>query len=79
MDNLFKRDINVGAPGEEHTSGLTLFHVTVNYSTKWGDFSVGVENALDKYYILPWSQIDQFVNYFAGRGRVISVADTLKF
>lgn len=79
MDNLFKRDINVGAPGEEHTSGLTLFHVTVNYSTKWGDFSVGVENALDKYYILPWSQIDQFLNYFAGRGRVISVAHTLKF
>ncbi len=79
MDNLFKRDINVGAPGEEHTSGLTLFHVTVNYHTKWGDFSVGVENALDKYYILPWSQIDQFLNYFAGRGRVISVAHTLKF
>lgn len=79
MDNLFKRDLNVGASGEEHTSGLTLYHVTVNYSTKWGDFSLGVENALDKYYILPWSQIDQFLNYFAGRGRVISLSHTIKF
>lgn len=79
MDNLFKRDINVGRAGEEHTSGLTLFHLTINYSTKWGDFSIGLENALDKYYILPWSQIDQFLNYFAGRGRVISLSHTVKF
>ena len=79
MDNLLKRDINIGRSGEERTSGLTLFHVTVNYSTKWGDFSFGVENALDKFYILPWSQIDQFLNYFAGRGRVYSLSHTIKF
>lgn len=79
MDNLFSREINVGQSGEERTSGLTLFNVAVNYSTKWGEFSVGVENALNKYYILPWSQIDQYLNYFAGRGRVYSVAHTIKF
>lgn len=79
MDNLFKRDINIGAAGEERTTGLTLFHVTLNYSTKWGDLSLGVENATDKYYILPWSQIDQFLNYFAGRGRVYSLSHTIKF
>lgn len=79
MDNLFSREINVGASGYERTSSLTLFHATVGYSTKWGDFSIGVENALDKYYILPWSQIDQFLNYFAGRGRVYSLSHTIKF
>lgn len=79
QDHLFKRDINVGASGEEHTTSLTLYHLTVNYATKWGDFSLGVENVADKYYILPWSQIDQFLNYFAGRGRVISLAHTVKF
>ncbi len=79
QDNLFKRDINVGASGEERTSGLTLHHLTVNYATQWGDFALGVENLTNKFYILPWSQIDQFLNYFAGRGRVISLSHTIKF
>ncbi len=80
QDNLFKRDINVGASGEEHTSGLTLHHLTVNYHhSRWGEFSLGVENLTDKYYILPWSQIDQFLNFFAGRGRVISLSHTIVF
>lgn len=79
QDHLFKRDINVGAAGEEHTTSLTLHHLTVKYATKWGDFHLGVENLADKYYILPWSQIDQFLNYFAGRGRVISLSHEIKF
>ncbi len=79
QDNLFKREINIGASGEERTSGLTLHHLTVNYASQWGDFSLGVENLTDKFYILPWSQIDQFLNYFAGRGRVISVSHSIKF
>ena len=79
VEHLFARDINVGAPGEEHTTSLTLAHLTATYSTKWGDFSVGIENLMDKYYILPWAQIDQFQNYFAGRGRVISVSHVVKF
>ncbi|SDR86486.1 TonB-dependent receptor [Opitutus sp. GAS368] len=80
VEHLFSRDINIGAPGEEHTVGLTLAHLTATYSTKkWGDFSLGVENLLNHYYILPWAQIDQFQNYFAGRGRVISISHVVKF
>lgn len=79
MEHLFARDINVGAPGEEHTTSLTLAHLTATYSTKWGDFSIGVENLLNKYYILPWAQIDQYQNYFAGRGRVVSFNYVVKF
>lgn len=78
-EQLMKRDINVGAGGEEHTGGLTLFNLSATYSTKWGDFSLGLENLMDKYYILPWAQIDQFQNYFAGRGRVISLSHSIKF
>ena len=58
---------------------LTLLDLTATYSTKWGDFSIGVENLLNHYYILPWAQIDQFQNYFAGRGRVISISHVVKF
>ena len=79
IEHLASRDINVGAPGEEHTGSLTLGNLTASYTTKWGDFSVGIENVTDKYYILPWAQIDQFQNYFAGRGRVISVSYAIKF
>jgi len=79
QDMLFKRDINVGAAGEEHTGGITLYNLSVSYPTQWGDFSIGIENLTDKYYILPWAQIDQFQNYFAGRGRVISVSHSIKF
>jgi iron complex outermembrane receptor protein len=79
QDTLMARDINVGASGEEHTTGLTLFNLSASYSTKWGEFAIGVENLMDKYYILPWAQIDQFQNYFAGRGRVISLSYVVKF
>ncbi len=79
VEHLFSRDINVGAAGEEHTTGLTLAHLSASYSTKWGDFSIGIENLFNKYYILPWAQIDQFNNYFAGRGRVISLSHAIKF
>ena len=78
-DTIRKRDINIGASGEEHTTGLTLFNLSASYATKWGDFSVGIENLTNKYYILPWAQIDQFQNYFAGRGRVISLSHSIKF
>ncbi len=79
VEHIFARDINVGAAGEEHTTALTLAHLSASYATKWGDFSIGFENLMDKYYILPWAQIDQFNNYFAGRGRVISVSYGKKF
>ncbi|MDR6842795.1 TonB-dependent receptor [Pseudoxanthomonas sacheonensis] len=58
---------------EEHTNGYTLFDLSVNYRIEnVGRFTVGVENLFDKQYILSWSQVDFFKNYFAGRGRMVS-------
>ncbi|WP_447938527.1 TonB-dependent receptor [Pseudoxanthomonas mexicana] len=58
---------------EEHTSGYTLFDLGMNYRVeKWGRFSLGVENLANKQYILTWSQVPGFRNYWAGRGRMYS-------
>jgi iron complex outermembrane receptor protein len=68
------RDINAGTPQAEHTRGYTLYDLTVNYETeKLGALSLGVENLTDKFYFLSFSQIDFFRNYFAGRGRTVSL------
>jgi iron complex outermembrane receptor protein len=80
MTTLMDRDINEGRPNEEHTNGYTLFDLTANFDLdRWGRLSVGVENLTDKYYILSWAQIDFFRNYFAGRGRVVSISHTINF
>jgi iron complex outermembrane recepter protein len=77
---LLGRDINEGRAGEEHTHGYTLFDLTVNYDTeRWGAFSLGVENLTDKFYFLSFSQIDFFRNYFAGRGRTVSLTYRIDF
>lgn len=74
------RDINVGRAGEEHTHGYTIYDLTVNYDTeRWGAFSLGVENLTDKFYFMSFSQIDFFRNYFAGRGRTLSLTYKLDF
>lgn len=58
---------------EEHTNGYTLFDLSANYRVEnVGRFTVGIENLFDKQYILSWSQVDFFKNYFAGRGRMVS-------
>ena len=76
---LLGRQVNVGKGSFESTHGYTLFNLGVTYHTQWGDLSLGVENLLNRYYILTWAQIDQFQNYFAGRGRVVSLTHTLHF
>jgi iron complex outermembrane recepter protein len=77
---LMSRDINVGRSGEEHTKGYTLFDAAVNYDLKkYGTLTLGVENLTDKFYILSWSQVVGFRNFWAGRGRVVSLSHTLKF
>lgn len=64
----------------EETHGYTLFDLGVNYQTeKYGRFSLGIENLTDKQYILSWSQVDFYKNYFAGRGRMISFTHELTF
>ena len=58
---------------EEHTDGYALFDLTMNYRVEnVGRFTVGIENLFDKQYILSWSQVDFYLNYFAGRGRMAS-------
>lgn len=77
---LMDRDINEGRAGEEHTDGYTLLDLTVNYDfERYGRLSVGIENLTDKFYILSWSQVDFYRNYFAGRGRVFSISHTITF
>ncbi|MGV8944543.1 TonB-dependent receptor [Thermomonas sp.] len=65
---------------EESTVGHTLFDLSMNYQTdRYGRFTLGVENLLDKQYILSWSQVPGFQNYWAGRGRMVSISHTITF
>ncbi len=58
----------------ENTRGYTLFDLSANYNIEdVGRFTVGIENLLNEQYILSWSQVDFFKNYFAGRGRMYSL------
>ena len=65
---------------EEHTNGYTLLDLGINYQTQgFGKFSLGIENLTDKQYILSWSQVPGFQNYWAGRGRMVSLTHTFTF
>ncbi|MGH8179273.1 MAG: TonB-dependent receptor [Steroidobacter sp.] len=76
---LLGRDLNEGRAGEEHTSGYTLFDLGANYQIANGTLTLGVENVTDKFYVLSWSQVPGFRNYWSGRGRVTSLTYTMKF
>lgn len=76
---LLSRDLNEGLPGEEHTDGYTLFDLGANYRIGDGLITLGIENVTDKFYILSWSQVVGFRNFWAGRGRVTSLTYTLNF
>lgn len=77
---LAGRTLNEGRPQFEDTDGYTLYDLTVNYDTeRFGAFSLGVENLTDKFYFLSFSQIDFFRNYFAGRGRTVSLTYRYNF
>ena len=73
------RDLNEDRPGEEHTSGYTLFDVGANYRFGNSLVTLGVENVTDKFYILSWAQLPGWRNYWSGRGRVTSLTYTMKF
>lgn len=65
---------------EEHTRGYTLFDLSATYKLqKYGRFTVGIENLTNKQYVLSWSQVDFYKNYFAGRGRMTSLTYELTF
>jgi len=77
---MLSRDLNVGLSGEEHTRGYTLFDLSGNYDWgRYGKTTLGIENLTNKFYVLSWSQLPGFKNYFSGRGRVFSVTQTVNF
>jgi iron complex outermembrane receptor protein len=77
---LMSRDLNVGKSGEEHTKGYTLYDFGASYEMgRLGKVTLGVENLLNKQYILSWSQVVGFRNFTAGRGRVYSISHEIKF
>jgi iron complex outermembrane recepter protein len=76
---LLDRDINEGRSQVEHTKGYTLLDMNASYRTRYGDLTLGVENLLNKFYILTSSQVPAFQNYAAGRGRVVSLSHSIKF
>ncbi|WP_034158081.1 TonB-dependent receptor [Sphingomonas sp. ERG5] len=73
--SILSRHINEGKGAlEERTRGYTLFDLTVNYKLEnIGRFALGVENLTNRFYFLSSSQVDIFQNYFAGRGRTVSL------
>jgi len=77
---LRSRDLNEGTSAEEHTSGYTLFDLSANYDWgRGGKTTLGVENLTNKFYILSWSQVVGFRNYWSGRGRVVSLSHAFTF
>lgn len=65
---------------EENTYGYALWDLSVNYDTgRYGQLSLGIENLFDKQYVLTWSQLPGWQNYFSGRGRMVSLSHTFKF
>ncbi len=77
---LLSRDLNEGTPSEEHTKGYTLFDLGANYDMgKYGKLTLGVENVANRFYILSWSQVAGFRNYWSGRGRVWSITHNITF
>lgn len=77
---LFSRNINQGTSTAESTYGYTLYDLSASYDAgKIGKFGIGVENLTDKFYILSWSQVVGFRNYWAGRGRVVTSTYSVTF
>jgi len=77
---LLSRDLNEGTAAEEHTKGYTLFDLGANYDMgRYGKLTLGVENVTNRFYILSWSQVAGFRNYWSGRGRVWSLSHNITF
>jgi iron complex outermembrane receptor protein len=78
---LLSRTLNQGRSGAEHTSGRTLLDLSVNYDTgRFGKLTLGVENLLDKQYIMTTSEASNANDdWMAGRGRVFSLSHNINF
>ncbi|MBA3676858.1 MAG: TonB-dependent receptor [Sphingosinicella sp.] len=74
MDQTMDRTVRTGTVVTEQTKGRTLFDATARYRVDGlGTVSLGAENLFNKFYFLSFSQIDFFQNYFAGRGRTVTL------
>jgi iron complex outermembrane recepter protein len=77
---LLSRNLNQNTSAVENTHGYTLWDLGMNYRTEHlGKLTLGFENLTNKYYILSWSQAPGYQNFFAGRGRVVSLTDKFTF
>ncbi|MDQ2778171.1 MAG: TonB-dependent receptor [Pseudomonadota bacterium] len=77
---LLSRNLNVGTSAEEHTHGYTLYDFSANYDFgKAGKTTLGIENLTNKFYILSWSQVVGYRNYWSGRGRVVNLSHSITF
>ncbi|WP_185964985.1 TonB-dependent receptor [Glacieibacterium frigidum] len=75
MDKTMDRTVRTGTTVTERTKGRTLFDATVGYRIEGvGTVSLAAENLFNKFYFLAFSQIDFFQNYFAGRGRTVTLS-----
>ncbi|MFC3579264.1 TonB-dependent receptor [Sphingomonas hylomeconis] len=75
MDTTMDRTVRTGSVVTERTQGRTLFDATARYKIDGvGTVSLGAENVFNKFYFLAFSQIDFFQNYFAGRGRTVTLS-----
>jgi iron complex outermembrane receptor protein len=73
--SILSRSINQGTALAEKTNGYTLFDATASYKIKGvGTVTLAAENLFNRYYFLASSQVDIFQNYFAGRGRTVSLS-----
>lgn len=65
---------------DENTYGYALWDLSANYDMgRYGEIALGIENLFDKQYVLTWSQLPGWQNYWAGRGRMVSLTHTIKF
>lgn len=78
---LMSRSINEGTNRAERTSGRTLLDATASFDTgRFGRLTLGIENLLDKQYILTTSEASTSNDdWTAGRGRVFSLTHSINF
>ncbi|MDB6168230.1 MAG: TonB-dependent receptor [Verrucomicrobia bacterium] len=89
MAKYLSRHINLGrfngtSKLQEDFGGYTVFDLSAGCRTRWGEIGLGVENLLNRQYVGYFSQADAGSqtnnnNYIAGRGRTVSLSDTLRF
>lgn len=93
VTSYLDRNVNKGVRSlsnallEENFDGYTLLDLTLQFRTeRFGTWTLAVENALDEYYIqaISSSSVNQIPTgpsayYLSGRGRAVSLSNSIKF